>query len=53
MNQSGFTLLELLMVIVIIGLLAAFVAPRYFSASDGKCGQAGGTGENADINTAN
>jgi len=26
----GFTLLELLVVIVIIGLLAAFVAPRYF-----------------------
>lgn len=26
----GFTLLELLVVIVIIGLLAAFVAPKYF-----------------------
>lgn len=26
----GFTLLELLVVIVIIGLLSAFVAPRYF-----------------------
>lgn len=34
MNKSGsdrgFTLLELLVVIVIIGLLAAFVAPKYF-----------------------
>jgi general secretion pathway protein G len=27
---SGFTLLELLVVMVIIGLLASFVAPRYF-----------------------
>ncbi|WP_343731848.1 type II secretion system major pseudopilin GspG [Duganella sp.] len=28
---GGFTLLELLVVITIIGMLAAFVAPRYFS----------------------
>lgn len=28
---SGFTLLELLVVIAIIGLLAAYVGPRYFS----------------------
>ena len=30
-NEKGFTLLELLVVIVIIGLLAGYVAPRYFS----------------------
>ncbi len=28
--QRGFTLLELLVVVVIIGLLAGFVAPQYF-----------------------
>ncbi len=30
-RQAGFTLLELLVVMVIIGLLAGFVAPRYFA----------------------
>jgi general secretion pathway protein G len=34
-NNKGFTLLELLVVIVIIGLLAGYVAPRYF-AQEGK-----------------
>lgn len=31
LNQKGFTLLELLVVMVIIGLLASYVGPKYFS----------------------
>jgi general secretion pathway protein G len=30
-SSQGFTLLELLVVMVIIGLLAGFVGPKYFS----------------------
>lgn len=30
-KKDGFTLLELLVVMVIIGLLAGYVAPRYFA----------------------
>lgn len=33
-RKRAFTLLEVLMVVIIIGLLAAFVAPQFFSAPD-------------------
>lgn len=33
-QKRAFTLLEVLMVVIIIGLLAAFVVPRFFSAPD-------------------
>ena len=30
-HQAGFTLLELLVVLVVLGLLAGIVAPKYFA----------------------
>ena len=32
-DQRGFTLIELIMVMVIVGILAVFVAPRFFDAN--------------------
>ncbi|MGA7593731.1 MAG: prepilin-type N-terminal cleavage/methylation domain-containing protein, partial [Gallionella sp.] len=32
-NQQGFTLIELIMVMVIVGVMAVFAAPRFFDAN--------------------
>jgi len=32
-DQRGFTLIELVMVMVVVGILAVFVAPRFFDAN--------------------
>ncbi len=34
LGQSGFTLIELIMVIVLLGVLAVFAAPRMFNSDD-------------------
>lgn len=34
LGQSGFTLIELVMVIVLLGILAVFAAPRIFNSGD-------------------
>ena len=34
MNKKGFTLIELIMVIAILGILAAYAVPKFFSLAD-------------------
>ena len=33
-KQSGFTLIELIVVVVILGILATFIAPKFFGKTD-------------------